>query len=131
MVEITVKVPFVDEIAAHVKKHKTAYIVGTTVVVTAGITYFVTRRISVGQGNVNVRALNLLSNKPNIVTVIENGRQGPPSWVVRCVETNEWFSSQRAAAFGKGLSESELSSHLNGLRDNVRDLHFERVCLAA
>lgn len=123
---------YVNRFKAHVGRHKTAYIVGSLVVV-AGVTYLVTRKLSSGTANdnVNVRAFNFLSNHPSIVTVIENGRQGPPSWVVRCLETGEIFTSQRMAALLNGINQSDLSQHLNGLHENVKGLHFDRICIAA
>ncbi len=39
--ELTIKVPFVDEVSMHVKRHKTKYIVGTT----ALVTYLVTKNM--------------------------------------------------------------------------------------
>jgi F0F1-type ATP synthase membrane subunit c/vacuolar-type H+-ATPase subunit K len=130
---VTIKVEFPDytgRIKEHVLRHKTAYLIGAGVAI-AGITYLVTRNTSIGQGNVNVRALNILSNRPNIVTVIESGRQGPPSWVVRCLETDEVFTSQRGAAIIKGINERVISQHLNGGIENAGGFHFERICMAA
>lgn len=128
---IEIKLPdIVGPIKEHVARHKTAYLIGSFVVV-AGITYLVVRKMTSGQDNVTVRSFNILSNHPSIVTMIESNRQGPPSWVVRCLDTGEWFSSQRAAALANGIYESHLSQHLNGLQDHVNGLHFERVCIAA
>ena len=68
--------------------------------------------------------------------VIENlsyisvNHPGPASWVVRCLETNQIFMSQNAAAQGMGLSPSEISRHLNGVLDHVRGYTFERICMA-
>jgi hypothetical protein len=130
---VTIKVEFPDytgRIKEHVQRHKTAYLIGAGVAI-AGLTYLVTRKTIIGQGNVSVRALNLLSNKPNIITVIESGRQGPPSWVVRCLETDEVFTSQRGAAILKGITETHISKHLNGALENAGGFHFERICMAA
>jgi hypothetical protein len=65
------------------------------------------------------------------VNIIEAGRQGPPSWVVQCIETGEVFLSQSAAALAAGVSRSHMSNHLNGLLDHVNNQHFARICLAA
>jgi len=67
----------------------------------------------------------------NNVSFISSNRQGPPSWVIRCLETGNIFTSQRAAALAMKLSESHLSEHLNGLKDHIDGYHFERICLAA
>lgn len=70
-------------------------------------------------------------NNINLTQIIDSHRQGAPSWVIRCKETNDVFTSQRSAAQTLGLSESRLSSHLNGMRDHVDGLHFERLAMAA
>lgn len=70
-------------------------------------------------------------NTMNITQVVDSLRRGAPSWVVRCLETGEAFMSQRAAANAMGLSEAEISRHLNGALDHVRGYHFDRICMAA
>lgn len=124
-----------DKVKAHVKRNEKVYLVGSFVVV-SGVTFVLTRSLYVGvpsipdgQDLVIVRAFSFLS-KQKVVTFVSQNRQGPPSWVVRCIETGEVFNSQRAAAFAKGINPSDLSQHLNGLHDNVKNLHFERICLA-
>jgi hypothetical protein len=67
----------------------------------------------------------------NNVSYISSNRPGPPSWVVRCLETNTIFTSQAQAALEMELLAYEISRHLNGLRDDVRGFHFERICMAA
>lgn len=66
----------------------------------------------------------------NSVSYIASERQGPPSWVIRCKETNVLFTSQRSAALEMGIPENELSRHLNGVLDHVRGYQFERICMA-
>jgi hypothetical protein len=137
-----------EGIANHVKRHKVTYSFGAGVAV-AGITCLIMRGVyshhiggtvgtpaqgtvgTLGKSDVSVRALNLLSNRPNIVTVIESGRQGPPSWVVRCKETSDIFASQKSAALAMGLPQDHISNHLNGGMDHVRGFTFERICMAA
>jgi hypothetical protein len=125
-----------DGVTNHVKRHKVAYSFGAGVAI-VGVTCLVTRGISF-RGGLGVSELQSgLSNAVsfernatlNNVSFIFSNRQGPPSWVVRCLETKEIFSSQWLAAQQKGLSQSHLSSHLNGKRDHVNGLHFERICL--
>lgn len=45
--DITIRVPFVDKVTENVKKHKTEYLLGTAVVMTAGVTFLMTRRFRV------------------------------------------------------------------------------------
>lgn len=70
-------------------------------------------------------------NTMNITQVVDSLRRGAPSLVVRCLETGEAFMSQRTAANVMGLSEAEISRHLNGALDHVRGYHFDRICMAA
>ena len=67
----------------------------------------------------------------NQVSYFASERQGPPSWVVRCIETGNVFTSQRSAAFAMEISESNISRQLNGLKDQADGYHFERLCMAA
>jgi hypothetical protein len=105
----------------------------------AGITYAITRGVSsqsIGRGIVPVAAqggnVAVLGKKAVMsnVSFISSYRQGSPSWVVRCLETDEIFTSQRKAAIVMGLTPYHLSQHLNHMRDNVKGFHFERICLA-
>jgi hypothetical protein len=148
--EVTVSTDIAEEwdnIKSHFRRNKTTYVA----VGVAGITYALTRSISsphiggtvgvpvngpigtIAENVANARALQLFSNKPHLTmtTIIEAGRQGPPSWVVRCKETGDIFTSQAAAAREMNLSPVDLSRHLNGLRPDVLGNHFDRICMAA
>lgn len=117
--------------------HKKIYI-GIGVGLLAGITCSMMRDIvqqSISRG-ISVtadRGISVIGKKVamNNVSYISANRQGPPSWVIRCLETGAIFTSQRIAAMEMGLPENEISKHLNGLMDHVRGNHFERICLAA
>ena len=67
----------------------------------------------------------------NNVFYISSRRKGGPSWVIRCIETGDIFRSQLNAANEMNLPASEISRHLNGIIENVRGYHFERICMAA
>jgi hypothetical protein len=56
--------------------------------------------------------------------------QGPPSWVIRCVETKSIFTSQLHAAKAMSLDPSSISRHLNGTKEHVNGYHFVRVAMA-
>lgn len=140
------EVDLTDELKSHFERNKTAYVSGGMLAL-AGITCFIMRGSSAGiQGvpesgirgvpdgltKVTVTPLSLFSNRMSTaVTVIASNRQGPPSWVVRCIETGDIFTSQRSAAAEMGIKESMLSRHLNGLLEHADGNHFERVCMAA
>jgi hypothetical protein len=127
-----------DQIETHVKKHQVAYLFGSQVVI-AGFTFIIMRDVRsfgpIGRG-ISVtaeRGISVLGRKVemNNVSYFYSNRQGPPSWVVRCLETNGVFSSQKSAALEMNLPASELSKHLNGIMDHVRGFHFERICMTA
>jgi hypothetical protein len=144
-----------DSIKTHVMKYKIQYSCVAAGIVSAGITYIImrsrldysiSRAIGVtakgvhdvlGETSVNALEVNrgglVLGNSYalNNVSFISSNRSGPPSWVVRCIETGGIFSSQNSCANEMGLATNELSQHLNGLREHVKDFHFERICMAA
>lgn len=88
----------------------------------------ISRAIGVTAGrDIVVTKKSILNN----VSYISSNRKGAPSWVIRCVETGIIFTSQHSAALSMELSESHISAHLNGIRDNVNGYTFERICMAA
>lgn len=127
----------IERAKTHIKEHLVEYTIAV-VGLTAGITVLVmrsaaskdiSRAIGVTAGrDIVVARKNLVMNS---VSFISAERQGPPSWVVRCKETGNIFTSQRAAALAMDLSEQHISSHLNGSRDHVDGFNFERICMAA
>jgi len=127
-----------EKFKAHIKKYKVVYVAGTTGSIFAGITYIIMRGVASQpiRGAIGVPAegdIVVLGKKVVIgnISYISADRQGPPSWVVRCKETGEIFTSQKAAAKEMGILASQLSQHLNGVRDHVDTYHFERICMAA
>ena len=129
--------PKLENAKQHIKDHQTAYILGTSVAV-AGITCLIMRGVAsqpidsvihgvAGPVIHGTRNKVVMSN----VSYISANRQGPPSWVVRCLETGKIFTSQHQTALKMELRESDLSRHLNGVLDHVDGYHFERICLAA
>ena len=127
------------KIKEHLKCNKKVYIaVGSTTIVVAGTTALIMRRcssnpINHGTSVIAENGFSVLGKKVSLnnVSYFASGRQGPPSWVVRCVETDQVYTSQRSAAIAMDLSAAEISKHLNGLMDHVRGYHFERICMAA
>lgn len=126
------------KITEHLRKHKWKYILGVSVIASAGITTLIMRRCFIpyiensdcifAQNSVNILGKNVVTNN---VSYISSNRQGPPSWVVRCLETDQVFTSQNAAAKSMGISIKDLSQHLNGLHEHANGYHFERICMAA
>lgn len=131
---------YVEEVVApvkeHVEKYKPLYLCGGVAIV-AGITGYIMRGIAsqhIDRGNAVIAkrgiAVQGKSVVMNNVSYISSRRQGAPSWVVRCIETGEIFTSQLSAAKELGISSSDLSQHLNGRKEHAQGFHFERICLA-
>jgi hypothetical protein len=128
-----------DKVKKHLQDHKKLYIGLGVGVVFAGITYLVMRgvasqHISRGTSVTADRGISVIADRSVVkdnVFLISSRRQGAPSWVVRCLETDRIFTSQLSAATEMGLPASEISKHLNGGSSHVRGYHFERICMAA
>ena len=145
----------------HIKKYKTTYSCITTGVAVATFTCIIMRgrhaenpmgsdrldgesvrsfrdkmskHIGRGTSVTAERGISVLADRSvvtNNVSYISSRRQGGPSWVIRCIETGKIFTSQLNAANEMNLSSSEISKHLNGIMNDVRGYHFERICIAA
>lgn len=128
-----------EKIKKHFIKHKETYIVGGCSILVAGFTCYMMRsvksqRIDRGISVIAERGISVLADRSvvtNNVSLISSRRQGAPSWVVRCKETGQIFTSQLTAANEMHIPSSELSKHLNGQMEHVRGFHFERICMAA
>lgn len=135
------------KIKDHFKRHKTLYISIGCVAVGIGIAVLTGRIMK----NLDQRDFIVLPRRDFIVpdvkgsivnygpnngivgnvSYISANRQGPPSWVIRCLETGQLYTSQNSAAETMGLSKSNVSRHLNGLLETAEGYHFERICMAA
>jgi hypothetical protein len=126
------------DIKKHVKKYKIWYLCGGTAIVSAGFTWIIMRGVAsqhiedgctvLAKGGCTVLGKSAVTNN---VSYISSNRQGPPSWVVRCIDTGNIFASQKSAALEMGIDASNLSKHLNGVFDNADGYRFERICMAA
>jgi hypothetical protein len=127
----------ITTVKTHLHENKKVYIAGAVGIV-AGITCVMMRDIisqslSHGTSVTAQDGISVLGKKVvmNNVSYFASNRQGPPSWVIRCLENGDVYTSQSAAASTLNLSPQEISKHLNGLMDHVRGYHFERLCMAA
>jgi hypothetical protein len=122
-------------VKSHFERHKVAYSFGAGLVTMGFVGYVTKGRLGVtfntpiDSDTIIVRPIALFSKQ--IVTVVKADRQGPPSWIIECIETGERTLSQRAMSELKGISQSELSQHLNGFRESINDLHYKRLAMAA
>jgi len=117
-VEHNFHIPQLDEIKVHVKKHSTKYAVGTAIVVTAGVTYCVTRQFGVKTITVAPVFNNTVSPVMNNVT----NNVGRCSKIVMDLETEQLWKKIKILA--EELAKEHdvpfetvrhvLSKHLNG-----------------
>ena len=138
------EVDVTEDIRNHFQKNKNAYMAGAAGILFAGITCRIMKgsypdvlrvsessvpRVLDGPAKVTVTPLSLFSNRMtnNIVTVIEREGRGHPGYLVRCLETNEIFTSQYEAARQLGVWPSIVSGHLNGKLADVAGKHLERI----
>lgn len=128
-----------EKIKTHVQKHKAVYTCGAVALATAGITTLVMRDryealvtdgaygLKTADTSVTMRSLSFLSSQNNIVSVITRNGRGHPGYLVHCLDSDEYFSSQREAALACDVSETLLSKHLNGKLPNVDGRIFNRI----
>ena len=128
----------IRKIKEHIEDNMEIYISGGMTIILAGITVLIVRDvksqyISPGIAGTASRGIAVTGKSVvmNNVSFISSNRQGPPSWVVRCLETGAIFASQHAASIAMNLVESDLSQQLNGHKEHVGGYHFERICMAA
>ena len=126
----------------HFEENKKFYIGIACGVALAGITWLIVRErhaialspidgLKTAEASTTVRPLSFFSNRSPIVTVVHSGDRGHPGFRVRNLETGDEFVSQTAAAKAFGISQSNLSNHLNGKYAHAEGLHFERIAMAA
>lgn len=135
-VKVNVEVEGVDDLKTHIRENKRRYLLG--VLGFAGITCLVMRGVAsqpISSSVTGAAGSNVIGAGKKVVmrnvSFISSNRQGPPSWVVRCLDTGDIFTSQRSAALALGITETNLSKHLNGLQETAEGLSFERICMAA
>jgi len=127
----------IDKITSHIERHKGEYCVG----IVAGITCYIMRGRIVALGYAGANGLEtadtLVTNRSlfsffsphDIKTVIVREGRGHPGYLIRNVNTNQYFPSQRAAAKFLGIDEMTVSRHLNGKLSHVVGNRLERVAL--
>ena len=115
-----------QKVKGHFKKHKVKYIVGgTCAVVGVGVGLYLGNKGIINVQLVNTGEVTQVQNIDKSINVLT--RRGHAGNMVRCLETGEVFASQNRACDLLGLNRSDLSNHLNGLKDEVKGLHFEKI----
>ena len=118
------------------KQYKLWYI-GGTLIVAAGVGgYILNSRISSAilptvnnSGSIDITNSQVALG--DLVYKVEANRQGPPSWVVQCLETGDVYSSQNKAAEALKISSTNISKQLNNIKSDAEGYHFRRICLSA
>lgn len=101
-----------DKAKEVIKKNWKPITVGVVLTV---VTVVVTRRVTLRYMNTTAMRINKMTIKDSVFYIETYARkQGPPSYVIRCRETGEIFTSQAEACRILGIHPSRLSRHLNG-----------------
>ena len=115
-----------QKVKGHFKKHNDKYIVGgVCTVVGVGVGIYMGNKGMINIQLVNTGRVTQVQNIDKSINVLT--RRGHAGNVVRCLETGEIFASQNRACDLLGLNRYDLSSHLNGVKDEVKGLTFEKV----
>ena len=107
-----------DRVKTHVKEHQKAYWVGSVVVV-AGVTYILTRRL----GPQTITVAPVFNNIPifnnDNSSLVNLG--GHTTKMVKRLSDGEIFEKVTEAAADAGCSVSKMSRHLNGHSPHLYD----------
>ena len=126
------------KIKKHLNDNRELYIMGGMFVGFACFTWYIMRdhsKLSIGRDVIVTAERDAIvlgqNNTLNTVSYIAADRQGPPSWVIQCLETQDVYTSQNKAAEALEITASNVSRQLNGLQENAQGYHFKRLCMAA
>jgi hypothetical protein len=108
-----------QKIQAHFKEHKREYLIGGGAFVFGVL--IARRPQTIAPVFNNIPAFNNMPVFSNSNTV---NMSGPMRKIVRCVETDELWSSVGKAAKNAGVSLPMMSQHINGHTDHVQGLHY-------
>ena len=115
-----------EQIKGHVGRHKTVYAFGAGVVLV--ITVVVTKRVIFP--NQTAMLIKKLVIKDSVFLIQTYARrQGPPSYLIECLETGMKWSTQTGTARDIGVSPSLISSRFadtNGAVAVINGLHYVR-----
>jgi hypothetical protein len=101
-----------------------------------GVTFIVTRQVTMRYMRISGTSTLIsrtIANEGPLYKVFHIYAPGVkyqgPSWMVTCKETGKAFRSQHHAAKMMNISETMLSTHLNGKAGSAGGYHFERIGL--
>ena len=120
-----------DKVKEVIKNHWKPFTVGA-VLTTA--TFVVARQLGMRYFPTNSVRINKMTIKDSVLyfTTYER-KQGPPSYVVRCIETGQVFQSQADACRQLGINPARLSRHLNNHPgyESILGHTWDRAAIAA
>jgi len=79
--------------------------------------------------SITMRPHSILSAQTNVVSVTNNVGRGFDGYLVRDIDTNKYYASQRAYARKIGVSEPVISKYFNGKLPNAGGHQAERIRL--
>ena len=104
-----------DRAKAHVSRNRTAYIIGTTMVLTGGATYFVTRQMMIKQ----ISIAPVFNNMPTFNNDNTVNLGGHMTKIVKRDSDGAMWQKMTEAANDAGVSPSYMSRHLHGKNPDV------------
>lgn len=126
-----------DKVKNHVNTHWKKYAVSGALVLTAGVTFAVTKRYyaihaATSEGmNINILPKAYFSNQ-HVTTILETARKGPPSYVIYDPATGEMWLSQNLFAKAVGESINNVSKYFNDPNiTSIAGRTPERIAIAA
>jgi hypothetical protein len=108
----------------HVQTHKMAYAcLGSAAVSGSVVTLLKSRPLNVTNvTNVMPKIAPIINNAPIFNNTVNNG--GHMRKIVRCLETDELWTSVSKAAKAAEVAIPRMSQHLNGHKDQINGLHY-------
>lgn len=114
--EHNIHIPNIEEIKAHVKKHKMTYAVGTTAVLSSGFTLLVARRFGI-----QISIAPVFNNLPTFhndnSSLVNFG--GHTTKMVKRLSDGKIWEKVADAAHEAGVSQPYMSRHLHGYNRDV------------
>lgn len=129
-----------DKVKLHFRKHKTKYLMGTSVVIVGGVSFYIGRKYQDKLSSIGMNVINdisptniaigkdiLIDNRTEITNNVTNtvNMGGHVRKIVKRLSDNKLYSSVQEAAEDAGVSQSTMSNHLNGKLNHVRGEYYE------
>lgn len=115
-----------NKIIEHFKRNRWRYVAGICFIGGFAVCYIIKRKPNVTNitNITNLTDSGVINNSPNSI-MMNLIRRGHPGNVIECIETGERFASQNRCAEVMKITPNDLSRHLRGLTESVKNLHFK------